>query len=95
MGLEVKDPRSLDSTSHCPYTPSMFSWAFCAALAFMGGLTGGIISGWQLCRGLALAHEVQDGDIPYTRITLDPGRFPWSGAKTKLLSPDLTESETP
>ena len=73
----------------------MFYCVFWVALAFLTGLIGGIVSGWQLCRGLALADRVQDGDIPYTRITLDPGRFPWSGAKTKLLRPDLIESETP
>jgi hypothetical protein len=72
----------------------MFHWVFWVALSFLAGLVGGIVSGWQLCRGLARAEKVQDGDVLYTRITLDPGRFPWSGAKTQLLAPDLIESET-
>ena len=58
---------------------------------------------WPGRRGLSLAgvfavdyvwpRQVQDQGVSFTRITLDPGRFPWSGAVTKLLSPDLIESE--
>lgn len=71
----------------------MISCAFWVACTFCVGLVGGILSGWGLCRGLCVAQQVQDQGVSLTRITLDPGRFPWSGAATKLLSPDLIESE--
>jgi hypothetical protein len=60
-------------------------------LALFSALVGvgvGTLCGWRLCRGLTLAQHVTtlDGD-PVVRVTLDPGAWPWSGARVAFVDP--------
>ena len=61
------------------------SCIFWIAFSFGVGLVCGIVGGWQLCRGLVQAQEVDVEGTKVLRVALDPGKYPWSGAETRFI----------
>jgi len=69
------------------------------ALINLAALGVGSLVGWRLCRGLARAENKATFDgVPVVRLTIDPGAWPWSGARVLLLPFDtvgLSDQEIP